>query len=73
MGKVKSDALAMIEAMPDDATWDEIKYRVFLRDAVEAGLADAEAGRVVSAEEAKRRIKEWLASPGPTRPSTKSN
>ena len=72
MGKAKSDALKLIESLPDDCTWEEIKYRVYVHDAIESGLADVEAGRVVPAEEAKRRIAEWLASPGPTPPSTTS-
>lgn len=72
MGKAKSDALKLIESLPDDCTWDDIKYRVYLHDAIEAGLADVDAGRVVPADEAKRRLAEWLASPGPTPPSTTS-
>jgi predicted transcriptional regulator len=68
MGKAKADALKVIESLPDDCTWEDIKYRVYVHDAIEQGLADVEAGRVVSADEAKRRIAEWLASPGPTQP-----
>ncbi len=72
MGKAKSEALKLIESLPDDCTWEEIKYRVYVHDAIKRGLADVDAGRVVPAEEAKRRIAEWLASPGPTPPSTTS-
>ena len=72
MSKAKADAMKLIESLPDDCTWDDIKYRMYVRDAIESGLADVEAGRVMPAEEAKRRIAEWLASPGPTLPSDTS-
>lgn len=69
MGKAKTDAMKLIESLPDDCTWDEIKYRVYVHDAIERGLEDVAAGRTVPADEAKRRIAEWLASTGPTLPS----
>ena len=30
-GDVKSDAHRMIDALPDDATWDDVMYRVYVR------------------------------------------
>jgi predicted transcriptional regulator len=44
----------LIEALPDDATWQDVLYALELRGDVEAGLADAKAGRVTDAEDLRR-------------------
>lgn len=47
----KQLALAAVERLPDDATVEDAMERLaFLAD-IEAGLADADAGRTVSHEE----------------------
>jgi len=44
----------LIEALPDDATWQDLLYALELRGGVEAGLADANAGRVTDTEDLRR-------------------
>jgi predicted transcriptional regulator len=68
MGRAKSEALAVIQGLPDDCTWDDIRYRLFVRAQVEHGLAEAAAGNAVSHDDAKRQIEEWLQSSGLDRP-----
>lgn len=53
---VKSAARTMVEALPDDATWDDIMYRIYVRQEIEAGLRDEAAGRIVSQEEVEQRL-----------------
>jgi hypothetical protein len=48
---LKDEAKAAIDRLPDDATWDDVLYALEFRRAVERGLADSRAGRVVSFEE----------------------
>ena len=31
----------------DDATWDDLMYKIYARQAIEAGLRDSESGRTV--------------------------
>jgi hypothetical protein len=38
---VKQRAHELIEALPDDATWQDLQYALELGAGVEAGLADA--------------------------------
>jgi predicted transcriptional regulator len=56
---VKEQVLQMIQRLPDDCTIEEIQYHLVVREQVGRGLADVEAGRLVSHKEAKRRIAEW--------------
>jgi hypothetical protein len=51
---IKSEAHRLIDALPDDATWDDVMYRVYVRQCVDAGIEDADAGRVVDVDDVRR-------------------
>ncbi len=53
---VKTAARETIDLMPENATWDDLIYRLYVRQKIEAGLADAQAGNLFSTEEARRRL-----------------
>lgn len=54
---LKQEAHRLVDQLPPDASWDDLMYEVYVRQAVEAGLADADAGRSVSHEEAVARLR----------------
>jgi predicted transcriptional regulator len=56
-GPLKPEAHNMIDRLPDDASWDDLMYQIYVRQAIEAGLRDADAGRVVSHEDAVARLR----------------
>lgn len=62
MATVKEQVIESIQALPDDCTMNDIRYLIYVRDRIAEGLADIEAGRVVSREEADRRIYSGLRS-----------
>ena len=68
MATVKEEVIRLIQSLPDDCTLEQIQYQLYLREKVQEGLSDVEAGRVVSHKEAKRRIAEWRRSSGQKRP-----
>jgi predicted transcriptional regulator len=49
--QVKDEARKLVDALPDDVTWDEFARRVYERRAVEQGRADIAAGRFVTTDE----------------------
>jgi hypothetical protein len=51
---IKQRAHELIEALPDNATWQDLVYALELRADVEAGIADAKAGRVTELEQLRR-------------------
>jgi predicted transcriptional regulator len=55
-GDVKSQARRLIDSLPDDATWDDVMYHVYVRQCIDAGVQDAEAGRVIDVDEVRRRF-----------------
>jgi predicted transcriptional regulator len=48
---LKQQAHALIDNLPESATWDDVAYEAELRGSIEHGLADAEAGRVIAVED----------------------
>lgn len=50
---------AVLEAQPADSTYDQLLNAIVINRAIDRGLADADAGRVISHEEAIKRIRSW--------------
>ncbi len=44
---VKQEAYRLLEKLPENATWDDLMYKIYVRQAIEAGLSDSEAGRTI--------------------------
>ena len=53
---LKQQARQLIDELPERASWEDLMYRIYVRESIEAGLADSKAGRLVSSEEVKRRF-----------------
>jgi len=53
----KEQARALLEKLPDDATWDDIVYELAARRSIELGLADAERGRLMQARTVRRELR----------------
>jgi predicted transcriptional regulator len=57
----KDRAIKTIQDLPDSATWEDIKERVRFLAAIDKGLADIKAGKVIPQEQVKGSLKEWLS------------
>ena len=53
---IRSAARQLVDSLPDDATWDDVMYRVYVRQAIEAGRQDAVEGRLVDVREVRRQF-----------------
>ncbi len=53
---IRAEAHRLIDTLPDDATWDDIMYRLYVRQCIEAGIEDANAQRVIEVDEVRRRF-----------------
>jgi predicted transcriptional regulator len=56
----KKEVIKNIKLMPDTFSAEEIIERIIFINKVEEGLAESAEGKVVSTEEAKKRLKKWL-------------
>ena len=50
---------SVIEAQPDDASYDEILRELAFERMIERGLSDSRTGRTISDEEMGNRIRLW--------------
>jgi len=53
---IKQEAHRLIEQLPETATWDDLMYEIYVRQAIEAGLADSEAGRTLDVKEMRAKF-----------------
>ena len=56
---IKAEAHHLIDALPEGATWDNLMYEINFIAQVHEGLADADAGRVITTGELLNRMKSW--------------
>ncbi|MGV3484385.1 MAG: hypothetical protein ACO1RT_08205 [Planctomycetaceae bacterium] len=54
--RAKDAAQAVVSSLPDNASWEDVQYRLYVRQQIEAGLADDDAGRLIDTDEMRRRL-----------------
>lgn len=59
MNTAKEEIRALLDRVPDNATYEDIQYHIFVRQKIARGLQDVEAGRLVDQDEAERRFALW--------------
>lgn len=52
---IKEQAKALIDSLPDDATWEDLMYTIYVRKSIETGLDDVKHGRVKLAEDIRQK------------------
>lgn len=56
MSSAKDAARQIIDQLPEQATWDDIMYELYVKQKIEEGLADIEKGRTVPHEQVKAEL-----------------
>jgi hypothetical protein len=51
----KDEAHKLIDRMPSDATWDDLMREIYIREAIERGLADSKTGRTKDVKEVRAK------------------
>jgi hypothetical protein len=60
MSSVKEEVRKMLDQLPDDVSFEDVQYHIYVRQKLERGLQDLQEGRVLSQEEMERRMSRWL-------------
>ncbi len=60
METAKEEVRHILDSLPDDATLEDIQYRIYVRQAIDAGLRDITEGRTLSQEEVEQRVARWI-------------
>jgi len=53
---IKEEARRLLENLPDDLTWDDLMHEIYVRQSIEAGLADSKVGKAVEVSEVRERF-----------------
>jgi predicted transcriptional regulator len=60
MSTAKEEVRKMLDQLPDDASFEDIQYHIYVREKIEGGLKDIQEGRVLTQEEVEGRMSKWL-------------
>lgn len=56
---IKEDLHALAEQLPANATWKDVAYEAYVRQEIEAGLAEARRGEFASEDEVRDAFAKW--------------
>ena len=57
----KDTVRALLDRLPDDCSFDDVLYHLYVVQAVSRGVADSEAGRVIPHEQVAADLRrKWL-------------
>ena len=52
----KEEAHKLIEQMPQNATWEDLMHRIYVRETIERGLTDSRAVRTTDVKEVRAKF-----------------
>ena len=60
---VKAEMIKRLDALPDELTWGDLRYYIYVRQKIEWGMQAVDAGRIFSQEEVEKHfeglMKKW--------------
>lgn len=59
MDTAKNQVQQILEILPDNASLEDVQYHIHVRQKIEQGIADADAGRVIAQTEVEERLAKW--------------
>ena len=54
--EIKTQTNFIIKELPEEASWDDLMYRIYVRQKIERGIKDSEAGKVISTEQLRKEF-----------------
>lgn len=57
----KQEVMELLKDLPDSSTLEEIQYCLYVRQKIQRGMDDIDAGRAASQEKVEKRMAKWLA------------
>jgi len=55
----KEEIAQLLKQQPDDSSYDEIVRELAFRVMIQRGLKDSDAGRTITNDEMRHRIRQW--------------
>ncbi len=58
---VKKEVQKMLQNLPDDCTYEDIQYHLYVIEKINKGMERARKGESLSHRDAKKRMEKWLS------------
>ncbi|HEY6136183.1 MAG TPA: hypothetical protein VI670_00295 [Thermoanaerobaculia bacterium] len=55
----KDEVRRLLDSLPDEASYEDIQYHIYVQQKIDRGLAASEQGDFISDEEIEHRIQRW--------------
>lgn len=62
MGNPKEEVTSLLQKLPDDASFEDIQYHLYVLEKVRRGLERADAEGAISHDAAREHLGKWLSS-----------
>ena len=53
---IKQQAHQLLDNLPDSATWEDLMYLIYVRQAIKAGIEDSDQGRTLDVKEVRKKF-----------------
>ena len=60
MHNAKENVESILKQLPDDATYEDILYEIYVNQNIEIGLEQIKNGDIISEDQVLKRVKKWL-------------
>ena len=61
MPTAKDEIRKMLDGLPDNASWEDVQYSIYVRERISRGRAEAEQPEsLIDQEEIEARMSQWL-------------
>ena len=56
----KEEVRKMLDSLPDDVSWEDLQYSIYVRERVERGRREARKENLLDQNTVEIRMKQWL-------------
>lgn len=56
MSVIKDEARKLLENLPEEVSWDDVMYELYVRKKIDEGIQAADEGKLISHDEVKKRF-----------------
>ncbi len=60
MSAVKEEAIKIVENLSESEDWEDLMYKIYVRESIEKGLNDIDNGNILSESQFENRLSKWL-------------
>ena len=60
MGKPKEEVQRLLDTLPEESSFEDIHYHIYVQQAIRRGLDSAGRGELVEQDEIEKRMSMWL-------------